>query len=227
MRYLTFFLLILLGASLSACKPSDERATPTVALTPTPASASAPSFETEGIVQFSRSGLNIELPRPAGWESFNTDYGVVVAEKFGTVANQGELHGLMAYVFVTPLSEFPFPINLSGSANRAEQVLSGIIADPNSIGGAKVSTVTGFRWAESDAAYYLFTDPNTRFRTLVIGLSLPESGVILTAAISAPQHMADRIREVTPLLLSGLSLNAQAIDATGLQILPDTLLFPE
>ncbi len=226
MRRLTLA-AITVGAVLSACLPVDVAGTSTPAPTATMLATDPRDFDTDGIVGFNRSGLSVELQRPKGWESFTTDYGVVIAEKFPSVADHGQLQGLMAYVFVTPLAEFPFVIDEDPALNSALQVLAGIAADASASGSAHVTRAEGFEWAGYDAAYYLLSEPNSGLRTLVIGLSLPETGVILTCAVSAPHQSAARIRAMLPLLLGGLMLNTQTIGADDLQGLPETLDFPE
>lgn len=226
MRYLAIAAIVV-GTVLSACQPVEGTETVSPISTPVVHTPGPENFDTESAVSFSRSGLNVELPRPAGWESFTTDYGVVIAEKFPTVADHGKLQGLMAYVFVTPLVEFPFVIDDDPELNSALQVLTGIAEDASASGSAHVTHAEGFVWSGYDAAYYLLSEPSTGLRTLVIGVSLPESGVLLTCAVSAPHESAARIREILPLLLGGLMLNARAIGVDALHSMPDTLDFPE
>lgn len=180
----------------------------------------------DGHVGFSRAGLNVRLRKPRDWEAFTTDGGIVVAEKFGTVADQGQLTGLMTYVFLTPLDEFPFVVSDDPNGSRAVEVLSKIVADGSYVGGANVSEVEGFTWSGHDAAYYLLTDRQTGLRTLVIGVALMQQNALLTATLSAPANLESHIRAALPSLLGGLMINSTQLSPDDLAALPDELTFP-
>ncbi|MCC6565465.1 MAG: hypothetical protein IT298_06845 [Chloroflexi bacterium] len=218
--------MLAMSTALIGCQPD----------TSAPASTSTPAAPTQtvqpadyvfdGHVGFSRGGLNVRLRKPRGWETFTTDGGIVVAEKFGTVADQGQLAGLMTYVFLTPLDDFPFDIAQGLDGSAAVDVLSSIIADDSYVGGSDVSAVEGFTWSGYDAAYYLLTDRQTGLRTLVIGVPLMQQGMLLTATLSAPAQLQPDIRTALPSLLGGLMINSTRLSPDDLAALPAELVFP-
>lgn len=218
--------VLAVSVALMGCQPDTTAPPATSTPTVTPQAAPPVDYAFDGHVGFSRAGLNIRLRKPRDWEAFTTDGGIVVAEEFGTVADQGQLAGLMTYVFLTPLDEFPFGISDDTDGSRAVEVLSKIVADGSYVGGADVSAVEGFTWSGHDAAYYLLTDRQTGLRTLVIGVALMEQNVLLTATLSAPAQLESTIRMSLPSLLGGLMINTTRLSPDDLAALPDELAFP-
>lgn len=214
------------SAVFMGCQPDTTAPEPSPTPTVTPQAAPPVDFVFDGTVGFSRSGLNIRLRKPREWEAFSTNGGIVIAEKFGTVADQGQLAGLMTYVFLTPLDDFPFGISDGPDGSRAVEVLSKIVSDGSYVGGADVSPVEGFSWSGHDAAYYLLTDRQTGLRTLVIGVALMQEHALLTATLSAPAVMETHIRAALPTLLGGMMINANRLSEDDLAALPGQLAFP-
>ncbi len=219
---LFYLALAFLGLMTTGCQ-SDPNSYPqtyvATVVIKTPAPDSAPS------VGFTHEGLNVSLPKPQGWESFTTEYGVVIAEHFGSVAEQGKLQGLMAYVFVTPLTDLP-TVESDTPTNRAQQVLAQIVSDGSFIGTAQVSTPIGFLWDGVPSAYYLLTDHDSDLKTLVIGVAIPETELLLIGTLSAPMEESEAIRAILESLFGGLSVNGAVMRPIGLDSLPDPLVFP-
>lgn len=214
---------ILCIITLAACQTGTIPPTP-LPETPTPQAAAPLEFAFEGQAELALDGLTIGLPKPKGWESLSTETGMIIAERFARLADRGVQQGLMAFVFVTPLSEF----SDSGSANeqRTRDILTYLIeAYPDAKHHS--SDVLPFTWSGYDAAYYLLSEADSGPQTLMVGVSLPDEGVLLTGSVSAPRARAGQIREAAPLLLGGVAVNGVALGPDGLDTLPDPLVFPE
>lgn len=205
---------------VSACQPSPtDELQPATVITPT-------ASQQAGVVGFSHEGLEVTLPKPEGWESFTTEYGVVIAEQFGTVADQGMLQGLMAYVFVTPNDEFPLPVSGGEPVNRAQLALRQIVGDASFIGSARVTDPVGFRWGETEAAYYLLSDTQSALKTLVVGIALPDKDALVIGTLSAPDDKAETIRAALESLFGQLNINGSPLSVDDLSVFPDPLVFP-
>lgn len=216
--------LVILALAVLVCAPACQ----STSETPTPTSveiATVPPVDETSNVEFTRDGLTVSLPKPAGWESFRTEYGVVVAEKFGTVADLGKLHGVMAYVFVMPASGFDVPTP-QAPFNLAEHILEQIVVDKAFIGAAHASSPVGFDWDGHAAAYYLLTDPEAGVKTIVIGVSIPNSGSLLISTLSAPLDDTQTLRTALYNLFGTLTVNGVGMDEQALNVLPDPLPFP-
>lgn len=209
--------------TLAACQPGATSPT-SLPETPTPQAAAPLELEFDGQTELALDSLTIGLPKPKGWESLSTETGMIIAERFARLADRGVQQGLMAFVFVTPLSEF----SGSGSVNeqRTRDMLTYLIeAYPDDKHHS--SDVLPFTWSGYDAAYYLLSEADSGPQTLMVGVSLPDEGVLLTGSVSAPRARAGQIREAAPLLLGGVAVNGVALGPDGLNTLPDPLVFPE
>jgi hypothetical protein len=217
-------LLLSLVVMLVSCQPP---AAPTnIIVTEHPASVGRPIPSvtlTESSVHFRTREIDLTITKPPKWETFSTEFGVVIAEKFGSVANGGILEGLMSYTFVTPLTDFVLPT--STHHNLTQTIFDQIIADPNYVYGAAISPTYGFDWNGYDAAYYLLNDGEGTV-TMVLGVALTGKSVLLTTSISAPVDYSYRIRESLPQLLDGLQINGTAFRGNILDQFPDPLQFP-
>ena len=179
----------------------------------------------DGVVEFSLSAQNISLSGvyPAGWESFTTDYGIVLAEELGSVATDGRLNGMLVHVFVPPMDDFKLP---TSSENRAWYILHEIIKNPEYVGEAAISEPIAFRWGEYEAAYYLM-DSGEGHLTIVVGVVVPDVNQLVVCHTSAPADQAQRIRDNLPDLLDGFVINDIRLDGTLLDAaLPSELSFP-
>lgn len=187
--------------------------------------AKAPRVHTrDDRVIYASNGTEISLKKPKHWEIHSTEYGVLIAEKMGSVATRGQLEGLLAFVSVTPLEAENYRIN-HGSA-RAVFVLDEMIASQEHLGEVQASNAYTFAWGEQEAAYYLLREPEQNTITLMVGILSADQSVLLTAAISAPQGQAQRIRDMLPVVLGELTLNGTTYPREPLDALPNPLPFP-
>jgi hypothetical protein len=216
MRLLVLMVVVLWGA---ACMPVPETS-------PRPTRQPATESQSATSVGFSRDGLTVRLPKPAGWESFTTEYGVVIAEQFGTVADQGTLQGLMAYVFVAPMADFASPVVLQAPDRRAQRILRQIVSDAALVGTARASDPVAFAWGDYDAAYYLLTDDESNLKTVVLGVAVPNQDTLVIGTLSAPQTKAPAIRAALAELFGALTINDVSLSAEALNTLPQALDFP-
>lgn len=186
-------------------------------------SSKAPHVEThDDRVLFTFDGTHISLTRPHEWEAYGTEYGVVIAEQISSVAKRGQLDGLLAYVFVTPLENYPQTV----ATRSAKNVLDVLVTDPDYVGEANVSPTMAFTWNGHEAAYYLLRDDHMKVLTMVMAVVLPDQGKLLTCTISAPPDHANRIREMLPELFGSLTLNDIQFTREALDALPEVLDFP-
>ena len=209
--------------TLAACQPGP--ATPTVlAETPTPRVLQPSELEFDRHIDFAVDGVTVVLPMPKGWEDILTETGVIIAEHFPRLADRGIQQGLMASVFVTALTEFP-DIDSANGQSTHEILTSLSEAHPDD--ALRSGDVQTFRWRGYDAAYYLVSEASDGPQMLIVGVTLPDGGVLLTGSVSAPRARAGQIREAAPLLLGGVVINGVALGPDGLDTLPDPLVFPE
>lgn len=209
--------------ALAACQTSTIPPT-SLPETPIPHSATPLQFEFERQSELALDGLTIGLPEPKGWESLSTETGMIIAERFARLVDRGVQQGLMASVFVTPLSDFPDTGSTTGQ--RTQDILTHLIAAyPDD--EQHSSDVLPFTWSGYDAAYYLVSEADAGLQMLMVGVTLPDEGVLLTGAVSAPRARAGQIREAAPLLLGGVAVNGEVLGHDGLDTLPDPLVFPE
>lgn len=208
--------LILVGcssASESVIAPSD----------PTAHAAAVTEGDDEPPININVNGIDLNLYKPDGWESYTTDYGIVLAENIASVAEAGQLDGLLMHVQVPPLEDLT--MDAIDPSNLAWEILSEIIENPSYIGSAAVSAPFAFQWASFDAAYYLLDNGDGNV-SLVLGIADPDTGRLITCHISAPASQADRIRESLPILLNNLTLNGIPLSGADLNALPNPFEFP-
>lgn len=225
MNVLRFIHLLFLGITIVACQPTTSLPT-NIIVTDRPVSISEvePTVTLkETSINFKTDGIDLTITKPPEWETFSTEFGVVIAEKFGSVATGGVLEGLMAYTFVTPLTDFTVPAALD--TNMTQQIFQQIVSDPNYMIDAAVSPIEGFEWNGNDAAYYLLNDGDGNV-TLVLGVVLPDMGILLTSSISAPTAHSGRIRETLPDLLNGLQINGKIFSGDVVSQFPNPFQFP-
>lgn len=186
-------------------------------------SSKAPQVEMhDDRVLFTFEGTHISLTRPHGWEAYGTEYGVVIAEQIGSVAKRGQLDGLLAYVFLTPLENYPQTV----ATRSAKSVLDLLVTDPDYVGEASVSPTVAFTWNGHEAAYYLLRDDQMHVMTMVMAVVLSDQGKLLTCTISAPPDHENRIRLMLPELFGALTLNDIQFTRDALDALPEVLDFP-
>lgn len=168
-------------------------------------------------------GVSLSIPRPIGWETYQTDFGIVLTEHIVSVATGGALDGLLVHIFAPPMHNIP--VAVVDNSNAAWETLRRIIADPAFIGSAAVSEPAPFIWSACDAAYYLLNNGDGNV-SIVIGLILPQTRTMITISASAPGAQSERLRRLLPLLLDDVTINGLALDGAHLDALPDPLDFP-
>lgn len=190
----------------------------------------APDLDVSDVITFEAhrlsldiDGVVISIPKPHGWETYQTDFGIVLAEHIGSVATGGALDGVLVHIFAPPLHDIPVPV--TDNSNAAWETLRRIIADPAFIGSANVSEPAPFMWSACDAAYYLLNNGDGNV-SIVIGLMLPQTRTMITISASAPMAQSERIRGLLPLLLDTVTINGLVLDGDHLDALPDPLDFP-
>lgn len=212
---ITIFIMFITGCATST-EPDDS-----VRLMPTSTPTTDRTLE---IVNLSLNDIALTLPYPSNWESYTTQYGVVLAEYLGSVATEGQLGGILIHLFVPPLDGVDLPI--SDNDNRALNILTKILAYPDYVGDATVSTPLPFMWDNFECAYYLMDNGEGNL-TIVIGIFDPQTNHLVTVSMSAPQDQQARVRAMLPILLDGLVINDYTLSGVVLDdILPNPLIFP-
>lgn len=169
--------------------------------------------------------VQLSIYRPAQWQSYATDYGIVLAEALGSVASDGRLAGLLAHIFVPPLNDVDLLV--SDAQNLAWAILSEIVRQPEYVGNALVSEPVAFTWSGHSAAYYLVDNAEGHL-TIVIGVTPADSTRLVACSISAPVDQSERMRESVADLLDDLRINGVALDGRELEAaLPPVLEFPQ
>ncbi|MCL4255309.1 MAG: hypothetical protein KJ043_16230, partial [Anaerolineae bacterium] len=115
---------------------------------------------------------------------------------------------------------------ISDTDNRALNTLTRILAHPDYVGDATVSSPLPFMWGNLECAYYLMDNGEGNL-TIVIGILDPQTNHLVTVSMSAPQDQQARIRAMLPTLLDGLTINNYTLSGVVLDdILPNPLVFP-
>jgi hypothetical protein len=176
------------------------------------------------VTQVSASGVTLAIRAPAGWQSVPNEYGILLAEHTELDGNQ-RVDGILVYVFVQGIAELdldPAPAN-----NPALRLLNHVTGMPDdSLRNASISATTPFKLGAHEAAYYLLSDGHGN-KTLVLAMADSMADKVIVCNVSAPRQEAQRIRAVLPMMLERLTIDGQAVDMTGLELLPDPLVFPE
>jgi hypothetical protein len=175
-------------------------------------------------VNLTIGNIHLSLPYPQNWESYTTEYGIVLAEYLGSVATEGQLGGILIHLFVPPLDGFDLPI--ADESNRALVILREILTHPDYVGNATVSEPLPFIWDGWECAYYLMDNGEGNL-TIVIGILDPAIDKLVTVSVSAPAEDEARIRPNLAMLLDNLVINNHNLAGDVLErILPNPLVFP-
>ncbi|TVR18472.1 MAG: hypothetical protein EA396_15055 [Anaerolineaceae bacterium] len=213
-----YWWLIIIGIiGLVGCRPSSPPDDSAII------SRSAGSLAPADRVEFNVNGATVSFAYPDDWEFYRTEFGVVVAESLGSIAEDGQLGGLLMHVWAPPLNDFSIS---ASDTNRARAILEQITGNPSYIGGAHVSVPRAFDWEGVEAAYYLLDNIEGNV-TVVLGVLLPDAEQLIAASISAPKDQAYRVRAQIPRLLDGLMVNGVLLSGETLdETLPYPLSFP-
>ncbi|PJF32752.1 MAG: hypothetical protein CUN52_00095 [Phototrophicales bacterium] len=213
-------IICILLMMITGCAPSSESDDGARVIATQPPTLTT----TTDIVTLTIEDITLTLPYPKEWETYTTEYGVVLAEYLGSVATEGQLGGILIHLFVPPLAEMDLPV--SQDDNRAMSILREILSHPNYVGTATVSDLRPFLWDGLDCAYYLMDNGEGNL-TIVIGIFDATSNKLVTVSMSAPQDQQERIRTALPILLDDLVINNQQLSGMVLDaVLPNPLIFP-
>ncbi len=164
--------------------------------------------------------VHLKILVPDGWETFNTDAGIVLNEQVGATS----IDGVLVHIFLPNMNDFMYPD--TSDVNLAWSILNQVVSNPDYIGNALVSDPVAFEWDAHDAAYYLLNNRDETV-TMLLALGMPTQNSLVVCHVSAPNNQANRIRALLPELLKTLTLDGNLIDAEALESLPDPLVFPE
>lgn len=214
---------------VSACQPSTAATvetinTPEVADTPTVQTTedSSAAVQSPVWIETEMYGVTIGMWKPAGWET-DQNRGLVLAERVNAIP--GPLKGgMLIHCFVPDVTEF----NLDGDdePNFALAVLGKVMQMPNHTGSdVAFSQPVGFIWSDHQAAYYLLAT-GAGIRGLVLAVALPDERKVVACNLSISAGQANRIREMLPQLLDGLTIAGSIMSGDGLDALPEPLPFP-
>jgi len=169
------------------------------------------------------SDTDLTLQQPPGWQVHYSEHGVVMAPHMGSIAEGGQLEGIMAYVFVQSMNAES--LVTPDHPNKAWAVLQHITQKYRLDNNVQVSYPVGFEWSEHDAAYYLSNDANGVV-TIVIAVASPHNNDLVAMYVTAPVQQSTSIRPTLPLLLGKMTINGRQMDLVGLDAVPDPLVFP-
>jgi hypothetical protein len=218
-KFLTVSLYLGMSIIIVACEGMSE-----ATLTPELTATNTPMPIAENI-KANLQGVQINMRVPPGWNGRHMDDGIFLAEKRSSFHNVGKLIGMQVHIFVHAVENFPRPVNSDPALHPALHILQQITADPSVVGNSAVSTPQPFSWDGNDAAYYLMNDPYENV-TLVMAVVVPNESQLVAINISCPSERAASIREALPDLLEDLWVNGALMNASGIDALPDPLVFP-
>lgn len=176
------------------------------------------------------NGVRVGMRMPQGWNAAqNAEYGgapkgLMFAE-YRPAPGSTELEvGVLVYLFVPSLENFDVPEDTG--ENAALAVLDQVVKMPSQIGhDAIASDPVPFEWNGRDAAYYLLTSPNS-VKTIVLAVETESERRLVVCNINMPDSEAERVRDMLPAVLDGLTIDGEPMDGAGLEVLPDPLEFP-
>ncbi len=217
-KLLTLSLYIGIGVGIVACDNGRNEATDIVLATPTNT-----IMPTARSISANLSGVQVAMRVPPGWSGRRMDGGILIAEQRGSVHNSGKLLGMQVYVFVHPISSFPYLV--SSGTHLAENILEHIVSEPSLVGNSVISDPQSFTWDGNDAAYYLLNDNNKNV-ALVMAVVVANESQLVAINISCPLSRADNLREALPDLLTDLWVDNALMSTTILDALPNPLVYP-
>ncbi len=217
-KLLTLSLYIGISLGIVACEGTIE---PTETPAPTPSSSPAPAAKS---ISANLSGVQINMRVPPGWNGREMDDGILIAERKSSIHNPGKLMGMQVYIFVHAVNEFP--ASVSTDSHPARRILQKIISQPALVGDSAVTQPQPFTWDGNDAAYYLVNDTNENV-SLIMAVVIASQSQLVAINISCPSDRAESIREALPELLADLWVNNAPMSFSGVDALPDPLVFPQ
>ena len=216
-KLLTLSLYVGMSMGIAACEGWND---PTITPIPTATATDVPSAKS---ISANLSGVNIAMRVPPGWNGRKMNDGILVAEQRGSIHNSGKLMGMQVFIFVHTVNNFP--ASISTASHPARSILQKIISQPAMVGDSVVSDPQAFMWDGNDAAYYLVNDTNENV-SLVMAVVLANRSELVAINISCPSDRAAHIRKALPDLLADLWVNGALMSVSGIDVLPDPLVFP-
>jgi hypothetical protein len=214
MKWILVIVVVL--TTLTACdKLGYAPVTPTVQhVMPTPI---------DGWATHNGTGINLKIKVPDGWDTYNTESGIVLSEHMGTAETGGVLEGILVYVFVPETVDFDLPD--ANQHNLAWSMLKEVVHDDDYVGNALASEPQAFEWDGNEAAYYLLNNRDGTL-TMLLAVELSTSHRMVVCHISTLEEHADRIRSFLPQVLGTLTIDGLQMDDAALYNLPNPLNFP-
>lgn len=211
------FLLTILAALSPACAPHKSPDTWSRVVDKDEKRADERTYHADG-------EYILSIVVPGGWETYNTNDGIVLNEMIGANAPDTPLHGILIHLFIPDSRQFRWP-NDDDQTNLAWYILKQVVHNRDYVGDALISEPVAFDWDHHDAAYYLLNNRDGTV-TMLLAMGMPDSRSLVVCHISVPDSQAQRIRRILPDLLATLMIDGQLIDAAALHALPDPLEFP-
>jgi len=191
-------------------------------ITPIPTATVSPVPVVKNI-KANLQGVQINMRVPPGWNGRKMDDGILIAEQRSSFHNGGKLMGMQVYVFVHEVNNFPKPVD--SESHPARRILQQIIAQPALVGDSAATDPQPFVWDGNDAAYYLLNDTNDNV-SLVMAVVIGNQSQLVAINISCPSNRAASIRVSLPDLLADLWVNGALMSVSGIDALPNPLVFP-
>lgn len=214
-------LLLALCLALSACQvlpPTETTAAEQTSAPPTPTVPATPAEWIEHEV----NGVALGIEKPGGWEAHTTDDGILLAERFATMASGSDaMPGIQVHIFVHSSNEFDIP----EGENAAWAILEQISHKREYIGDARINTPHAFVWGRFDAAFYLSNNGDGNM-SMLIGLIIPDNTWMVACNVTSPVSEAGRIRAMLPVILDSLTVDGVRLGSDALRLLPSPLDFP-
>ncbi len=176
---------------------------------------------TDTEVHYSKDQVTLVLSRPDRWKTLATDYGIIMGENFASVETAGILEDLLVYASIIPIAD-----TVAQDENLAYSMLNSALTYAVEHQNTVYSEVRSFNWDGYDAAYYVATNDegNTMF---VVGVAVPDQGVIVTCTLSAPYKHHHRISEMLPTLFNSARVNTVSLSHDPFEKLIEELSFPQ
>ncbi len=172
------------------------------------------------VVQAQVGDANVTIHAPLGWEALTTDFGVILSEYATSVADGGNIDGMLVYVFLPDLDDF----DLSGRGNVAQAMLQQVVRRPAYVGTAAVNQPQAFEWDGYDAAYYTLNSGDGTVTMLIATVLDPAS--VVAYNISVPMNQANRLRAMLPEVLAYVAVDEHELTGAALDNLPNNISFP-
>jgi len=220
--YIAAFLIL---AACQMMSPSPTPSAPNLQNTGVDSPVITPTLDPTPLwAETETNGVTIGCWQPSGWTVDTTD-GMLLAEHTVSIDTGEPISGALIYIFVPEMDNLE--ISPDADQNFAMTVLEQVVANPEHTGDDVImSELTPFQWGAHQAAYYLYTTPDS-FNSIVIGIALPndhERLVVINATM--PMNQARQMRDMLPRILNDLTINGVMLGSAALAALPNPLEFP-